>query len=29
MFTGSMVNDLFATLAKMLGTGSSYTFPPQ
>lgn len=29
MFSGSAVNDLFAMLAKALGTGSSYTFPPK
>lgn len=29
MFSGSAINDLFAMMAKALGTGSSYTFPPQ
>ncbi|PSK26531.1 hypothetical protein C6575_36805, partial [Nocardia seriolae] len=28
MFSGSAINDFFGMLAKALGTGSSYTFPP-
>lgn len=28
MFSGSAVNDFFGFLAKSLGSGSSYTWPP-
>ncbi len=28
MFSGSAVNDLFLWMAKALGTGSSFTWPP-
>ncbi|MCU1647081.1 MAG: hypothetical protein JWN03_7356 [Nocardia sp.] len=29
MDSGSAINNLLLMLAKVLGTGSSYTFPPQ